>query len=191
MVHTTRRTPPPHLKPHTLKVSDDETKYTLYRLAKQRIARNFDMLDRVIAMEDHICDLSTIIHRSIRNEAAIIDAFEKDGAYNFAVFFEEAETQNMPIDERLEELLGNGEGREEEDDNNDDDREIDEREEVEEEVEDEELKEGGIVRITGGTQFGHNPIRVVKKMKKMKNMVKVRDRRGNEFRKDLRYVEKV
>ena len=183
MVRTTRRTPPPHLKPHALKVSDDETKYTLYCFAKQRIARNFDMLDRVVAMEDHFRDLSTIIHRSIRDEAAIVDAFEKGGAYNFAVFFEEAETQNMAIDDRLEELLGNGEGREEEDDNNDDDREIDEREEVEEEVEDEELKEGGIVRITGGTRFGHNPIRVVKKMKKM---VKVRDRRGNEFRKDLR-----
>ena len=188
MVCTTR-TPPSHLKPHPLKVTDDETKYTLFCLTKQRIAHNFDMLDRVIEMEDHMRDLSTIIHRSIRDEAAIVDAFEKDGAYNFAVFFEEAETQNMPIDERLEELLGNGEGREEEDD--DDDREIDEREEVEEEVEDEELKEGGIVRITGGTQFGHNPIRVVKKMKKMKKMVKVRDRRGNEFRKDLRYIEKV
>ena len=176
MVCTTR-TPPSHLKPHPLKVTDDETKYTLFCLTKQRIAHNFDMLDRVIEMEDHMRDLSTIIHRSIRDEAAIVDAFEKDGAYNFAVFFEEAETQNMPIDERLEELLGNGEGREEEDD--DDDREIDEREEVEED----ELKQGDILRITGGTRFSHNPIRVVKKMKKM---VKVRDRRGNEFRKDLR-----
>ena len=43
----------------------------------------------------------------------------------------------------------------------------------------------GIVRITGGTQFGHNPIGVVKKM------VKVRDRRGNDVRKDLKYIGKV
>ena len=34
------------------------------------------------------------------------------------------------------------------------------------------------MRITGGTKFNHNPIRVIKKMQKM---VKVKDRIGDEF----------
>lgn len=75
------------------------------------------MLDSVLEMEDSICGLSTIIDRSIRDEANIMEAFEKESSYNFAEFFKEDETRNMAIDERLEKMFGNDEVREEEEDN--------------------------------------------------------------------------
>ena len=117
------------------------------------VAQNFDMLDSVLEMEDSICGLSTIIDRSIRDEANIMEAFEKESSYNFAEFFKEDETRNMAIDERLEKMFGNDEVREEEEDNVD-------KSKTEWREEEEELQVWGIVGITGGTRFGHNQIRV-------------------------------
>ena len=66
--------------------------------------------------------------------AAIVDAFEREGSYKFAAFFEEDKTKNMAIDERLEELFGKDKVKEEENG----EFETEERVEV---MEEDELKE--------------------------------------------------
>ena len=164
---------------HSIHLCDFESKETLYKLAKKRLSWHCEMMEKIVEMEGTLREMASECHKYIKNEARMVESFEKEGTYQYTLAFrsEEEEEGNR----------GEKEEKREEEERHD---KVEETEEGGNIVESDEIKEGDLVEIVGGTKFSCD-FGAAKVLDVTPKMVVVRDSEGNEFKKLLKYVRVV